>query len=356
MEHKQIILSPGEPELGRDRAARPVQRGLFAALAVVLVLLYLLRFVLLPFVFAGALAYLLSPAVRWMQRRWNFPRWAAATIAWLVLVALLAGVGVWGRFVLVPQVIELSQRMPQIVHRLAVQASRGEEGHFMGRQISARAISESVSGYSSGGTGDVLGSAATAIAVFVGAIITLVLLLYYLIGSQRLRQGLLWLVPPRHRERAQDIARELDPIMASYIRGLLIVAAYAFTLTFIFARMVIGAGYAPILALAVGGLEILLVIGPTISTIALCVIAVQQESLAMLAAFAIFIAFLRLSIDEFVGPIVIGRAVSLHPVTIMFTLLVGMALLGVLGVLLAVPTAAAIKVFLRHSYGEPSNS
>ena len=144
--------------------------------------------------------------------------------------------------------------------------------------------------------------------------------------------------------------------MASYIRGLLIVAAYAFTLTFIFARMVIGAGYAPILALAVGGLEILLVIGPTISTIALCVIAVQQESLAMLAAFAIFIAFLRLSIDEFVGPIVIGRAVSLHPVTIMFTLLVGMALLGVLGVLLAVPTAAAIKVFLRHSYGEPSNS
>lgn len=338
---------------GHKEQPRPIRWGLMIPLGIAFVLAYLLRHVLLPFVIAAGLAYIVAPAAHWMRRRWRLPHWAAAMIAWLGVLILLGGVGVWARFVLVPQMIDLSQRMPQILRRLATQILHGESAQIMGKTISADALARSIvqsAGQFTGDGGQIVGALGMGIGLLICGVITLVLLLYYLISAQRLKNGMLWLAPPHLREDVHAIARQLDPIMASYIRGLLIVAAYAFTLTFLFTRIVIGAGYAPILALAVGLLEILLIVGPAISTIALCMIALQQESLWMLVAFAIFITVLRLSIDEFVGPIVVGRAVSLHPVVVIFSLLVGTALLGVLGVLLAVPAATAIKVTLAHFY------
>ncbi len=69
-----------------------------------------------------------------------------------------------------------------------------------------------------------------------------------------------------------------------------------------------------------------------------------------LAAFAIA---LRLSIDQIVGPLVLGRAAQLHPVVIIFAFLTGAALFGIIGLLLAVPFAAAIKIVLMMYYAEP---
>ncbi len=70
----------------------------------------------------------------------------------------------------------------------------------------------------------------------------------------------------------------------------------------------------------------------------------------MLLLFLAFYIALRLSIDQVVGPLVLGRAVELHPVVIIFAFLAGGVLFGALGVLLAVPFAAAIKTVLSVYY------
>ena len=62
--------------------------------------------------------------------------------------------------------------------------------------------------------------------------------------------------------------------------------------------------------------------------------------------------FLRVSVDNIVGPLVLGRAVTLHPVAIIIAFLIGASLFGVLGVFVAVPTAAAVKIVLSVWYGE----
>ncbi len=109
---------------------------------------------------------------------------------------------------------------------------------------------------------------------------------------------------------------------------------------------------APLLAMLVGILEMVPFAGPVISGVVLGTIALARGDLWILAGFCAYLAFLRITIDNFVGPMVLGRAVRLHPVAIIFALLAGGALLGVLGILLAVPAAASIKVMLQTIYDE----
>ena len=80
----------------------------------------------------------------------------------------------------------------------------------------------------------------------------------------------------------------------------------------------------------------------------------QAKSLWSVGAYVVYASALRLSIDQVVGPIVLGRAARVHPVLVIFCFLAGGALFGVVGVLLAVPVALSIRVALETIYGEPS--
>ena len=83
------------------------------------------------------------------------------------------------------------------------------------------------------------------------------------------------------------------------------------------------------------------------------VVAVQQaKSVWSVAAYVIYASALRLSIDQLVGPFVLGKAGRVHPTLVIFCFLAGGALFGVIGVILAVPVALSVKVALATIYGE----
>ncbi len=111
--------------------------------------------------------------------------------------------------------------------------------------------------------------------------------------------------------------------------------------------------HAALLALATGLLELVPVIGPVASAALVSGAAVAQGGVWLLLAFLVFYTVLRLVIDQVVGPLILGRAVRLSPVVILFALLAGGALYGPLGVLLAVPAAATLKIVLATYYDEP---
>jgi predicted PurR-regulated permease PerM len=108
--------------------------------------------------------------------------------------------------------------------------------------------------------------------------------------------------------------------------------------------------YALALAVLTGILEIIPLIGPLIATAIVAVDAFARGGAGLAAAVIVFYFVLRQVEDQVVMPVVIGRAVHLHPVVTIFAVLVGLSLYGVLGGLLGVPVAAAINVVFRELY------
>jgi predicted PurR-regulated permease PerM len=113
-------------------------------------------------------------------------------------------------------------------------------------------------------------------------------------------------------------------------------------------------GHAVILAILTGILETIPVVGPAASAIMGGLAAMNRATtFANILEFGIYLLVLRVSIDQILGPIVLGKAARVSPVLVMFCFLSGAVLFGITGVILAVPFALSIKVILEAVYGDP---
>lgn len=216
-------------------------------------------------------------------------------------------------------------------------------------QIAARAA-DGLSSIVTNGT-RMLDAAAVGFAAIFELILTWVILGYLLFDAPRISQGLLWLVAPGQRPAALRFWRQLDPILRRYCVGIALVVVYASTAVYVGLGLYLGLHHALLLALITGLLELLPVIGPVSSAVLAGLVAVHQAAAASaILAFIAYAIALRLSIDQFFGPLVLGKAARVRPVLVIFCFLAGGLLLGVSGVILAVPVALAIKVALgmRH--------
>jgi predicted PurR-regulated permease PerM len=100
-------------------------------------------------------------------------------------------------------------------------------------------------------------------------------------------------------------------------------------------------------------LELIPVVGPLSSATLVGVTAVQQVSIWSTVFLMGFAIALRLSIDNLVGPLVLGQAARIHPVIVIISFVCGAMLFGVVGLLLAVPVVVCVKTALEHYYAEP---
>jgi predicted PurR-regulated permease PerM len=165
---------------------------------------------------------------------------------------------------------------------------------------------------------------------------------------------LLGLVPPRQRPLIRHIWQRLDPILIRYLIGIAIVFLYATAAAYLGLGIVLGLPHAGFLALLTGLLELIPVIGPGAAAVIAGLIAVRHATgTGPIVAYAIYATVLRLSIDQLFGPLALGNAARLHPVTIILSFLVGGVLFGIVGVILAVPVALVIKTTLAILYDEP---
>jgi predicted PurR-regulated permease PerM len=326
------------------------------ALAALLLVCYLLRYVLLPFVIAGGLTYMVAPLLQVLQRRLGIPRWAAGVLVFCGFLVLLGGIAVWARLMVLPEVGETLTHAPQHLHHFVVQVLHGERAQILGRTISAEQVSQQIVtrlGAMVRNPAQAITVLTTSFEVIMGLVLTIVLLFYFLLQGEQLRHRLLWLVPPQLRAQVVALAAAVDPVLGRYIRGLFVIVAYAVLLTWLVLGLLVGISHALLLALLVGVLELIPVLGPMLAIVLVGVSMVRQVSVGTLVTFALFVIGMRISIDQLLGPLVLGRAARLHPVVIIFAFLAGGTLFGILGVLLAIPVAATIKIALQQHY-EPS--
>ncbi len=329
--------------------------GAFALAGVgLLVGLYLVRAILLPFVLAGILAFVFTPLVAQLRARTGLPRELCAAALLMVLVVLGAVVG-WLWAPTLGHALQgaggaLPAHLRRVIgallgtHRLALLGV-----HWSAAQIAA-ALAHALQAW--------LARPGTAVRLLLwgaGAafelILTVVLLGYFLLDAPRIQAGFAWLVPPRHRPLVYQAGRELAPLARRYFLGVGLVALYAGCVAEIGLGGVLGLAHAPVLALLTGLLELIPFLGPTSALIitALNVLG-QLPGPWGVVAFAVYAAVLRLSIDQFVGPVLLGRAAQLRPALVIFCFLCGGVIFGVAGAILAVPAALGIKVLLGVIY------
>ena len=139
-----------------------------------------------------------------------------------------------------------------------------------------------------------------------------------------------------------------------YFVGVALVVAYATTAAYIGLGLILDIHHAVFLALISGLLEVIPVIGPFASATIAGLVAIQQATSPWnIVEYIMYAVALRVSIDEFFGPIVLGRAAYLPPVLVMFAFLAGGILYGIVGVVIAVPFALTVKAILAEVYRDP---
>ena len=337
-----------------DAASRSLSPWALGVAAAAL-LLHLLHNVLLPFVIAAVTAYVLAPVLEWLVVRTRLPRWSVGLGLLGVLMGLAALVGLLG----LPLLMRQAQSVVSDLHGAVTDFMRALIGthsvRLLGSNLDAQHLAELVvSAIQRELTGTRLLALVglTAAATF-GFMLIWVLIGYFLLDWRGIGAGLLWLVPPRSRERVESIWHELDPILRRYFIGVTAIVVYATAAAYLGLGLVLGLHHALLLALFTGCLEIIPLVGPAAAAVVAGLVAVEQSARSWdIWAYVLYAIVLRLSIDQLVGPIVLGNAARLRPVVVIFCFLAGGVLFGIIGMILAVPTALFIKVTLSVIYRE----
>jgi predicted PurR-regulated permease PerM len=340
-------MTPAQSDGSAGRAPTATLTFVVTA-AGVLGFLYLIRRILLPFVLAAIVAYLCTPLIDALAARARGHRWLFALLVLLVLLALAAALAYYGFPTAEHQLLALVSNPRQVIAGFA-RVLIGERSFSVAgasinaTQIAARATA-ALSGWATNGA-KLLGAAGVAMGGVFELVLTWVALGYLLFDAPRIGSGLMWMVSARRRPVVLEFWRRLNPILRRYFVGIALVVVYASVAAYVGLGLFLGLHHALLLAAITGLFELLPLIGPVASAVLAGLVAVRQAvSVSGILAYIIYAIALRLSIDQFFGPLVLGRAAHVRPVVVLFCFLAGGILLGVAGIVLAVPVALAIKV------------
>jgi predicted PurR-regulated permease PerM len=322
------------------------------ALAVVLLwAAYLIRDVLLLIYMSGLLAIGFSPIVRLIeQERFlpigsrRFPRWLAILILYLFIIGVFVGIG----FLIVPPLVEQAQQLwgalPGMLDK--AQDFLVDKGvlaeHLTMREAMQRAP------VSKGGDAvhTVYGAVAGVVGGVFGFLTILILTFYLLVEAGQLRTSLLQLFPPMRRARVDAISREITVKVSAWLGGQLVLGGIIGA-TSALGLWLLGVPFFYVLALIAGIGELIPVVGPILSAIPAIAVASSISLKTMLFVIVFFVVQQQIE-NHVLVPKVMARQVGVSAVTVILALLIGGKLLGILGAILAVPTAAILQVLFSE--------
>jgi predicted PurR-regulated permease PerM len=335
-------------------AGLPAQRVL-VLIAIVAIIFWVARPVLAPFVIAAVIAYAFTPVVAAVERRTGASDGLVVVVLYLVALALIAaGLALVGSRLLAELQL-LASSGPDAIATLLRQVAGGEVLVIGGAQVSvadlARQLQASIASALESPSG-AIHFATQVVEVSLQAVLTLIVTFYFLLDGVRLRDAGLRFLSPASRERTMLVGGRIHEVLGRWLRGTLFLIAIVALAVYVILGPILHVPYALALALLAGVLEIIPLVGPIAAAAIAAVVAFSAGGSGLAVTVIVVYFVLRQIEDQLVAPIVIGRAVHLHPVVTIFAVLVGISAWGVLGGLLAVPFAAALNVTLRELYPE----
>ncbi len=285
----------------------------------------------------------LDPAVTWLERH-RFPRWAA------VVTVLLVGFGVLGGFVaaaippLVAQATSLADHLPQYAHSL--QDHNSELGKLNAKYHIQQRVSSLLSSKGSALVGGVLGAGKLVLSAAASMVAIAVMVVYFLFSMPRIRLFGYRLAPHSRRTRVILIGDEIFTKVGGYVLGNFLTSVIAGIGTYIW-LLIFGVPYPILLALMVALFDLIPVIGAYIGGAVVSLVALTVSLPVAVATLGFYVGY-KLAEDYFIVPRVMGRTVQVPGVVSLVAVLIGGTLLGIVGALVAIPAAAAIRLFLQE--------
>lgn len=173
-------------------------------------------------------------------------------------------------------------------------------------------------------------------------------LFYMLKEGEKAPNQALRLLPEKQRKEGQRILKDMDTALSSYIQGQIMVSICVGVLIYI-GYLIIGIEYSLVLGLIAMFTNVIPFLGPWIGTAPAVVVALFHSPLMALLVIIVVLVVQQFE-SSFISPQIMGRKLSIHPLTIVLLLLVASKFAGFLGLLLAVPTYAVGKVIVSHTY------
>ncbi|HEX2193607.1 MAG TPA: AI-2E family transporter [Candidatus Limnocylindria bacterium] len=346
-------------------ALRRNRVGLFVlAVGVLLALLvWQVRSALPAFFIAIALAFILDPVVSFLQRR-GVPRWGGVLVAYVLLIGVIWLVIAFALPPLAEQTRELIDRLPELGAEVTnVQRAILQWYASLPLPADVRAvIDESIAGANQAfgeAVRQILGPAFSAVLRTAGFLLGLIVIPVWLFFLLKDREGL-----PRNVRKALPVGwhADADNVLSllaitggRWVRGQLLLGAAIFLATVIGLTLLTVAGFGEfgrftlVLALIAGVLEWFPIIGPIVAAIPAILIGLTISPAAAIAAAVLYTAIQQLENNVLV-PKVLGDAVKLHPAVMIFALVVGGALFGIGGAILAAPVVATGRDLYRYAF------
>ena len=328
-----------------------------SALLVFIGVLLLLRHILLPFVVGAALAYLLDPLANLLIRR-GINRLVAALLIIALFVIVFAGILVVIAPVLVDQLAALIGKLPGYLERL--QALVADPSHSWlikimggtsgGNQGSLGVLMNKLVGYLTDMLSTLWTKGEALLSLLSLFVITPVVTFYLLVDWDRVMSSLDSLVPLPQRQTVHELMAEINKALSGYVRGQLLVCAilgfyYAIGLT------LAGLSFGLLIGVVSGFLTFIPYVGSLTALVVSFAVAVAQfypdwTRILIVLGVVLVGQFME---GNVLSPKLVGGSVGLHPVWLIFALLACGYFFGFVGLLLAVPLAAAIGVLTRFA-------
>ena len=291
----------------------------------------------------------LSPVVNAIERkrlmRQRVPRWAAILVIYLAIIGAVVAVGVLVIPPIVTQARGLAMELPRLLH----QGQQWLIDHgLLTREISAQEAVRQTAGNS--GAQDTVGLIVGAVFGFVGGIFGLITMLvlafYLLVDSSGLVNVFVRLFPREKRAQVDDACRRVTNKVSAWLGGQLLLGGIIGS-TAALGLYLMGVPFFYVLALIAGLGEMIPIVGPILSAVPAVAVALSVKPTLALGVIAFFFAQQQLE-NHLLVPKIMQRQVGISPVFVIVALLIGGSLLGVIGAILAVPTAAILQVVFEE--------
>ncbi|MEK4564425.1 AI-2E family transporter [Alkalihalobacillus sp. FSL R5-0424] len=311
-------------------------------------ILHVILKILTPLLLAGLFAYILHPLIDGLHQ-WKLPRMVAILLVFgLFLTGLVLGI-MYGVPVFIRQVQDVMQVLPGQVERVMDVVHTWEDSvermPFFLRDHLDDWSDELI--IASEKWLDRLETGLLAVLKSIPSLVVIPFLVFYFLKDISLIKKTVWyLTPTKWRKPLALYGKDVDHTFGSYIRGQMLVAAGVATLSII-GLWIVGVPYSVLLGLFIGGTNIIPYFGAIIGMVPALIAALLiswEKALYTL----IILAVIQQIEGNVLSPLIVGRTLHLHPLFIILALLVGVELGGIIGLLLAVPLLAVLKVTLLH--------
>jgi len=309
------------------------------------------RAILTPFILAAIFAYIFNPIVNFFSHKLKLPRALSVLIIYsaIILVVAMAGVAFSSR--VVEESVELREEAT------AITKTARNEINALPDWVKP-AINDTLESFENGTVisyPSVMSFLPTAFSRILSFIIFLFAAFYFLKEGRNMFDKLLNFVPNDYKVEVDILFRRINSVLGGYLRGQIFLV-FLVSLVLFICLTVLGVKFALILAVFSGFAEIVPIIGPIVAASVAALAAYLggasnfnlpplQIALIVVAVYTI----VRQLQDYLVNPYIMGRITKLHPLVILFAVIAGEHIAGIIGLILAVPIAGIIKIIFEFS-------